>query len=377
LCIQRMPFRTAAFRWSRSFFTLCHVPLRSGHCKSADFDFVSIIIFQGFFSSALAFLIALKLGKLDEMFNKDTLKKIALYSPVGSLFAFTAYLQFVIFQFLAADVFKILEQGRLLMTAAMMWSVFGKKQSLSSWCALVVISFAAICYGQMSQLEKAVETGGADKSESNNFLIGFILTVVFIILNCGASVYSEYFLKKDHHLPFYIKKFYFEVPGTLFGMLLAWQLNPWMIETGWKQPQTVYFFVDGPFAGWNNHWVILCVLFFIVKSWGTGYLVQQMSSLVKQLCSVTSVGILYFFTLVHLEGECKPFKSPATGVDKFFCPGSFFKEISVNMVIADFCVLAAVTSYTLAQRDKSRKLMFKEQAAQAKEENEHLKGAKM
>jgi hypothetical protein len=168
-------------------------------------------------------------------------------------------------------------------------------------------------------------------------------------------------LKKDHHLPFFIKKFYFEVPGTLFGLLLAWKLNPWLITEGWKKPQKVSFFVDGPFAGWDNHWVLLCVFFFVVKSWGTGYLVQQMSSLVKQLCSVTSVGVLYFFSLWHLK--CDDYNT-------FFCPEKFSSEISLSIVLADFCVLSSVVSYTLAQRDKSRKMMFKDQVAQAKKQVE-------
>jgi len=233
---------------------------------------------------------------------------------------------------------------------------FGKKQSLSSWCSLFVITFAAICYSQVSKLQKAATNGGLTASESKSFFIGFVLTGVFIVVNCAASVYSELWLKKDHHLPFYIKKFYFEVPGGAFGLLLAWKLNPWLIANGWRQEQKVSFFEDGPFAGWDNHWVLLCVTFFVVKSWGTGFLVQQMSSLVKQLCSVTSVGVLYFFSLWHLKCD---------DVNTFFCPEKVSSEISISIVIADFCVLSAVISYTLAQRDKSRKAMFKEQAAQA------------
>jgi len=333
--------------------------------QASSFDYTSVVIFQGFFSVVLAFLIAVYTGKLNDMFNKETLWKLTLYSPVGCLFSLTAYLTFVIFEYLAVDVFKILEQGRLLVTAVLMMAVFGKKQSLSAWCALVVITFAAISYGQISQLQTALAGGGSKSNESKNFLVGLMLTGVFILVNCSASVYSELMLKTDHHLPFFIKKFYFEVPGTLFGLLLSWQLNPLLIATGWKKPDKVSFFGDGPFAGWNNHWVILCVTLFIVKSWVTGYLVQQMSSLVKQLCSVSSVGVLYFFSLVHLK---------CSHVDTFFCPEKFSSEISVSMVVADFCVLCAVISYTLAQRDKSRKTMYKEQVDQAKSENEQLKG---
>jgi len=332
--------------------------------KAATFDFTSIVIFQGVFSVIVSLLTAVSTGRFWELFNSDTPRKLALYFPVGCTFSATAYLQFVILEFLAVDVFKILEQGRLLVTAIISLLIFKRNQSLSGWSALVVITFAAVCYGQMSQLEKAVTAGGSTSQASKNFVLGFMLTIVFILLQCGASVYCELILKKDKHLPFFIQKFYLEVPGTLFGLLLAWKLDKLLVDEGLKKEGKVKFFVDGPFAGWDNHWVILCFVFFVMKSWGSGFLVKQMSSLVKQLCSVTSVGVLYFFGLVHLT---------CSHVDTFFCPAAFFSKLSLPMVMADFCVLFSVTSYTLAQRDKRRKVMYREKADKAMKDNESFK----
>jgi hypothetical protein len=294
------------------------------------------------------------------------LKQFALYAPVGCAFSLTGNLQFMIYEFIAPDVFKMLEQGRPFVTAVITLLMFKRNQSRSGWCALVVISFAAICYGQMSQLEKAIKEGGLSVKESNNFITGVMLTVVFIFVNSAAGVYSELMLKTDKHLPFFIQKFYFEVPGTLFGFLLAWQGNDWLVDIGLKKPARVSMIHDGPFVGWNNHWVILCFAFYVIKSWGAGMLVKMMSSLAKQLCSIVSVGALYFFALVHLE---------CADVNTFFCPEAFWPNVSVSMVIADFCVLGSVTSYALAQRDKSRKLMYREQVQEAKNGNEQLKGA--
>jgi hypothetical protein len=333
------------------------VVFKKSAVTKASFDKASMVIFQGVFSLAVSLTIAFTTGQANVLFGPHTLKMLGMYAPVGCMFSMTAYLQFVILEYLSSDVFKVLEQSRLLVTALLSFFLFKHGQSRAAWCALVVITLSAVCYGQVAKMEAELAGKSAGKA-SNNFSMGVTLTALFVIIQCGASVYCELILKKDKHLPFYIQKFYLEVPGTLFACLVSWKIDGWMVSVGLgKAPKygDVKVFEDGPLAGWN-YWVIIAFVFFVMKSWGSGFLVKMMSSLVKQLCSVVAVCLTYFFGLMHL-------KCPG---GEFFCPANL-SAMTLSMVVVDMCVLFAVLSYSFAQRDKQRKNMFKEQAKLAKE----------
>jgi len=270
----------------------------------------------------------------------------------------TSYLQFVILQYLALDVFKVLEQSRILVTAIISFLALRHMQSRAAWCALVVITLCAVSYGEIAKMEKALSGKAGSAQASQNFGLGLLLTGIFVLLQCGASVYCELILKKDKHMPFFIQKFYLEVPGTLFALFVSWKLDGWMIAVGLGKEKegAVKFFVDGPFAGWNNSFVILTFVFLVMKSWGSGFLVKKMSSLVKQLCSIVAVCLTYFFGMIHLQ-------CPDGG---FYCPANI-SSVTFAMVMADIAVLASVLSYSFAQRDKQRTDTLSKEVALAKE----------
>merc|ERR1712078_981821 len=80
-----------------------------------------------------------------------------------------------------------------------------------------------------------------------------------------------------------------------------------------------------------------------------GLITKQMSSLSKQLCSVTSVGLVYFFLKLHgIKPDFCPGKNQMS-----FCPANL-ATVTMPMLIADASVLCTVLSYTFAQRDAGR-----------------------
>merc|ERR1712176_1254771 len=97
------------------------------------------------------------------------------------------------------------------------------------------------------------------------------------------------------------------------SLYLNGKIKVWLMSMGLKASQLkpleskIDYFVDGPFAGWNTM-VFVFFAFFVLKSWFSGLITKQMSSLSKQLCSVTSVGLVYFFLKLH-------------GIKPDFCPG--------------------------------------------------------
>jgi hypothetical protein len=323
--------------------------------SGAVIDNASANINQNILSVVLCLIVAASRGQLNLIFNKDTVNNLFLFFPVGCAFSLTSYLQIVIFGFIPSDVFKVLEQSRLLVTAILSLGVFGRRQSLASWNALVAISFAAVIYGQIQKMEQDMNGKGSGSSTANNYAVGLLLTVFFVITQCGAAIYSEALMKSSHHTPFYVQKFFLEtssVPFSIFtSVFLNGKLKELLERMGFDArglESKVNYFQDGPFAGWN-HTVVIFFAFFVLKSWCSGLLTKQMSSLAKQLCSVTSVGLVYFFLKIH-------------GINPSFCPGmtsmSFcpanLLTATVPMLVADASVLCTVLSYTFAQRDAGR-----------------------
>merc|ERR1712232_360894 len=154
------------------------------------------------------------------------------YFPVGCMFSMTSYLQFVIFSFISADVFKVLEQSRLLVTALLSFMFLGRPYSIASWCTLVMVTLASISYGEISQLESAVDSGHSKTMASSNFFVGSMLTALFVVIQCGASVYAELWLKQDRHIPYFIQKFYLETSGLAFALFITLFLDGWMVRAG-------------------------------------------------------------------------------------------------------------------------------------------------
>jgi len=317
------------------------------------------------------------------------------YIIPGCGFQLTAYLQVLALGFIAADVFKVLEQTRLLMTALMSMQFFGKKQSIAGWNALVVITLAAISYSETAGLVKqeacyagipgmginpavtlANVTAAAATCEakggSKAATLGLALTAIFVILQVGCCIVCEAVLKQEKKTPFYVQKFFLEVPGSALGLIITNVLNPIMYKVLLSPPFSFdadsksmksmkgkdggfFEHIVDPFAGWNLM-IWMAFMLFMAKSWCSGFLTKQLSAIVKQLCSVFGVGIIYFLQKIH----------PAEKAPFFYPEG--LGDIKQSMVVADLCVLCAVVSYTLAGRDKKKKEQFKREVMEARQE---------
>jgi hypothetical protein len=289
------------------------------------------------------------------LFNESTLKNLALYFPVGCAFSLTSYLQIIIFGFIPSDVFKVLEQSRLLVTAILSLGAFGRRQSRASWNALVAISFSAVIYGHIQKTEQESSGKSSGTSTANSYAVGLLLTCFFVIAQCGAAIYSEALMKSSHQTPFYVQKFFLEASSLPFSIFTSLFLNGKLKELlehlgfdAHRLDSKVNYFRDGPFAGWN-YMVAIFFASFVLKSWFSGLVTKQMSSLSKQLCSVTSVGFVYFFLKIH---GIKPSFCPGM-TSMSFCPANL-ATVTMPMLVADASVLCTVLSFTFAQRDAGR-----------------------
>lgn len=214
-----------------------------------------------------------------------------------------------------------------------------------------------------------MEDGSKQGGQSKAMTVGLAITAVFVLLQVGCCILCEAVLKQEKNTPFYVQKFFLEVPGSILGLLITNVFNPMVYQALISEPFNFdpndandakalrsikgknaekWEHILAPFAGWNLV-VVVAFLFFNAKSWCSGFMTKQLSSIVKQLCSVCGVAILYFLAKIH----------PPAG--PFWQPEGL-RTIDRAMVIADFCVLCSVVSYTLAGRDKRRKEQFKKDA---------------
>lgn len=328
-------------------------------------------------SVILCILWAAAKGESRLLFNAGSMRKLAKYTGPGAGFQVTQWLNLMALGFLSADVAKVLDQGRLLVTALITWKAFGRNQSLAGWNSLVVVSFAAVSYASMSKLLAGLEklrngTSAQDTSKTDSYLIGLAIVLFSVIAQSGLCVLCEKVLKDDNSLPFYVQKFYMEVPGVVMGLFLTNIGNPMLYNilkdelqadkkilnmVGGAGKWGEYF--DAPFQGWN--WVVfVSFLLLMIKSWLSGLLVKQLNAVVKQLCSVFGVGMTYFAMKVHI---CK---DEAGKTDNYFCPSNL-AQVDFSMVVIDFCVLFSVLAYSLAGRDKQRKIALKKEIGEARE----------
>lgn len=432
---------------------------------SSKADPAALVINAALFSLFLCIGIAFKNDQIKDIFNQDLPHRLLKFAVPGVGFALCSYIQILILGFLPADIFKVLEQSRLLVTACLSMWLLGKKQSTSGWTTLVVITLAALSYSQMSSLEGAVSEldwpsppknkGDGSGGSAGGYTAGLFLTAVFVFAQALSGIASEKFMKDEKHVPFYIQKFFLEFWAVICGLTTSCLLNQHVksglekFDVPKKQLEKLdgnYIAAGGPFVGWDNPYMVLAFIFFLSKSWCSGYIVKQFSSVTKQLCSTVQVGFMYFVGFVHMGcpsqdpyiveyaglkstilkkygsvhrfwqanfGDGDPtlqefftteYKDPSFEVDFlktqckiegvqlarrpkmdmftmntllhcapelrkqtdpkiFLCPSNV-KGVTLPMVFIDLCLVCAVYAFSMAGRDKAKRMALKKQLQQ-------------
>lgn len=266
----------------------------------------------------------------------------------------------------------------------------------------------------------AAEASGAEKGAFLTFL-PYIAQFLNVLVMSFAGVAAEKFLKKYKKTPFYIQKIFLEIPNLVIQIVI---LNVMPYVTKLLDPKKkisnvrLYKQVLG---GWyigfgGNAFFIGFVLLFSAKSYLQGILVKSLNSVVKQLTQTVATSLLYFFMLFHSCAEVDnhtPLNSQKalvdwrigkdrwvptkdgkglekvviatkemalkwakeTGalnsdtpskMDSFICFDGV-KNIRTPMVACNMLVFFAVVGYMMTNRDKTRKVMYRQRAEKAEE----------
>jgi drug/metabolite transporter (DMT)-like permease len=363
----------------------------------AVYEAASIPLLSALVSIAIGFALAAKNGQLGMIFTKEHAKMCLLFQPAAVGFGISQFMGFFNLDFLTPDTLKVFDQSRLLVTALVMLLLLGKRYSRATWISLVVITLAAVMYGQVKSLD-AGSGGAADK----NVPVGALLVLLNAFVTALAGVWAEKFMKAYKSVPFYIQKIYLELGNVVTQLIMIFAILP-AIKPGITNVKNLGFNI---FHGWgSNPYVIILFFVFFVKSYLQGILVKRMSSLVKQLSQVVATALVYFFAIMHTVNCDVKFQKDVLGkaafdnwngktgtspqwvsgamdsygardnwlnasgkgvtpasikshANQFFC---FQSPVKGVMVLADVLVLITVVAYIFANRDKARKTMYRKE----------------
>lgn len=280
-------------------------PLGSWELKTGNvvsnwtFDNSEIMFWNAVLSIVLGLVLAAYNRKLGFLFSKESAKMCLIFQPAAIGFALSQFLGFFNLKFLAADVMKVLDQSRLLVTAVVMMFLLRKSYSRATWNSLIVITLAAVIYGNVNTLVAAGSAG----SGSPNLPVGMIFVLVNATVTALAGVWAEKYMKAYKSTPFYIQKLYLEVGNMFVQLIFLYVANP-LVNSDKANIMTKLGF--NPASGlFSNPYMMPLLWVFFVKNYMQGILVKRMSSLVKQLSAVVATALCYFFLIIHNTG-CTP-----------------------------------------------------------------------
>mmetsp|Transcript_39730 Transcript_39730/g.84933 ORF Transcript_39730/g.84933 Transcript_39730/m.84933 type:complete len:449 (+) Transcript_39730:126-1472(+) len=324
--------------------------------SNPNFDPAALGIDMSLFSLVVGLIVATVKGELSLLFCEDWRHKVLLFSIPGAGFALTTYLQTISLIFLSADTVKVIERTGLLVLAVISMIVFGRRQTAAGWNSLLVVVLSAVCYTQMKEVVESPPAHSrlGSSSDGSHFFflaIGLCICTSATFLSSSVSCYGEWLLKSEGETPFYMQKFYAEVSGLLMGFFLTTHGNRLIISVLRSLGKAAglehrvqhevrnfegHWFQD-PLAAWDDKFMVFAFVFYTSKSWCSAYLVKQMSSIAKQLCSVMAVGLVYVLCLIHVT-------CPMRG--DHFCPRNI-SQASLPMMVMSACMMCSVVSYIL------------------------------
>jgi hypothetical protein len=227
------------------------------------------------------------------------------------------------------------------------------------------------------------------KVSETNYLVGILCVLCGCMSACIANIAAEKSLKDYASQPLYVQKIFLELPAIPVQLLISFVIMPALsnvesLKTVLAKTKTMGDFETNAFwHGWNpvtgNTWLAAMFLTFWLKCYIQGMCMKKLDSVVKQVC-VLAAGVLTFpFNTIHSCGHSfAPVDFPE-GAERyphaiffeekwsqmqrathFFC-FSDMGETAMGVWMALVLVLFSAAGYTLALRDKQRKLMFKKQ----------------
>jgi len=259
-------------------------------------------------------------------------RPMAVFSMIGVCYGFSDYLEMKSLGSLSGPVYQVLSQGKIVVTAALLYAVKGQKQSALQWILLMALTLSSCVYSIMNDIleqHRLLEKGGSNVAmaeAASNSTFGMLMVVLKVTVSCLCSVLSDKHMKAFKSEPIYVQIAQFKVAWTATLLILA------TLEGG---------FQDGPAAFFHDWRPITCaaVVSYAAKGWSGMYLLALLDSMTKGIGDAMSVLLAYFIVVFH---------------------GSFDDEYETETFIAVMVVLLCIAAYLASKDVVSKAASFEE-----------------
>jgi len=278
-------------------------------------------------------------------------KLVMKFAGVAIIFSLANCFGNLAYAFLSAGTVKIFGQLRLLQTAVLSTLFLKRRYIMPQWTAMIGIVLSALMFMQGKTMNKQmlairnhfaeaglatsetcavllnglVDSHEPDKvatacgdlvmttsAKEEKMAIGIMCVLLFIFFSDVGSIISEKFLKDGSSTPFFVQKVAIDLTTSLTTLIMAFCM-PWFLKlvTGDPAVYEKQMFWRGGFFGFFKGWglpVLISVIFSTMQSWLSGLIVKQLSSVMKLLGKVVSLGCIYLLADCWLlkEGDGPP-----------------------------------------------------------------------
>jgi len=205
-------------------------------------------------------------------------ENLKVFGPIGLVYALGDFLEMLSLSGISGDVYQVLLQTKLLITALIVWWMKGQRQTSLQWYILWGMFLATSAFVLVDHGQNADGKLG----------LGVVSVIMKVVTSCYVAVLSEKYLKAFSNLPIYAK--------------ISGLSGTWMIASSFVCLSEDKVRNNGFFANWNEiTWLI--VASFIIKSVSTLWLLQVLDSVQKNIGEALAVIVIYLTEVLHPSFE--------------------------------------------------------------------------
>mmetsp|Transcript_55096 Transcript_55096/g.99210 ORF Transcript_55096/g.99210 Transcript_55096/m.99210 type:complete len:354 (-) Transcript_55096:98-1159(-) len=238
---------------------------------------------------------------------------LKIFSAIAVAYAFGDFLEMQSMSVMGGAAYQILLQSKLLVTAVIIWSLRGVRQTPLQWNVLVTIAMGMSAFVLADQ---GSSSGGPPFQP-----IGLVFVVAKVFFSCLCAVMAEKHLKAFSHIPIYA-----QVAQLKFAWLWVSLALTLTFDGNVRQ--------HGFFDGWDARTVAVAVSW-VCKGWTTFLVLKNLDSVLKNIGEAVAILVIYLFDVFIADMVADIL--PVHGKD--------FRLATFLMVLV---IVLTVTSYTLA-----------------------------
>lgn len=237
---------------------------------------------------------------------------LKIFSTIAVAYAFGDFLEMQSMAVMGGAAYQILLQSKLLITALIMWSLRGQRQTPLQWNVLLTIVLGMSAF-------VLVDSSGTSTGSFRP--VGLVFVVVKVVFSCMCAVLTEKYLKKFSDMPIYCQ---------VAQLKFAWLWTSLMLTLLFDRDVVNHGF----FFGWDARTCVVA-LSWVCKGWTTFLVLKGLDSVLKNIGEAVAIVVIYAFDVLVADAVS----------DILPVHGKEFRLVSLLMVLV---VVLTVVTYTMA-----------------------------